>query len=157
VGVTVGLEVAIMDAAGKLLPAGETGEVVIRGPNVMHGYEDDPAANRAAFTHGWLRTGDQGFLDADGYLFITGRLKDLINRGGIKVAPQEVDDVFMEHPAVAQAVTFMVPHVRWGEDVAIAVVLHRNTSATEQELRRFAATRLAPFKIPSQVIFVEAI
>jgi amino acid adenylation domain-containing protein len=157
VGVAVGPEVAVMDAEGKLLPSGETGEIVIRGPNVMRGYENDPAANREAFTHGWFRTGDQGFLDADGYLFITGRLKELINRSGTKVAPQEVDDVFMEHPAVAQAVTFAVPHVRWGEDVATAVVLRQNASATEQELRRFAATYLAAFKVPSQVIFVEAI
>jgi amino acid adenylation domain-containing protein len=157
VGVAVGPEIAVIDAESTLLPAEETGEVVIRGPNVMRGYENDPAANREAFTHGWFRTGDQGFLDADGYLFITGRLKELINRGGETVAPQEVDHVFMEYPGVAQAVTFGVPHRRWEEDVITAVVLHPHTSATEQELRRFAAMRLAPFKIPSQVIFVEAI
>lgn len=157
VGLAAGQEVAIMDAAGRLLPAEETGEVVIRGPNVMRGYENDPEANREAFTHGWFRTGDQGFLDADGYLFITGRLKELINRGGETIAPQEVDNVFMEHPGVAQAVTVGVPHVRWGEDVVTAVVLHPNASATEQELRRFAATRLATFKVPSRVLIAESI
>jgi amino acid adenylation domain-containing protein len=157
VGVAAGPEVAIMDTEGKLLPAGETGEIVLRGPSVIRGYENNPTANREAFTHGWFRTGDEGCLDADGYLFITGRLKEIINRGGIKVAPQEVDDVFMEHPAVAQAVTFAVPHARWGEDVATAVVLCQDTLATEQELRRFVATRLALFKVPSQVLFVEAI
>jgi amino acid adenylation domain-containing protein len=157
VGVAAGPEVAIMDAEGRLLSAGETGEVVIRGPNVMRGYENNPTADQETFTHGWFRTGDEGFLDADGYLFITGRLKEIINRGGTTVAPQDIDNVFMEHPAVAQAVTFAAPHVRWGEDVITAVVLHQNTSATEQELRRFAATRLAPFKVPSQVIIVEAI
>ena len=157
VGVAAGPEVAIMDAEGRLLPAGETGEVVIRGPNVMSGYENNPTANQEAFTHGWFRTGDEGFFDADGYLFITGRLKETINRGGTTIAPQDVDDVFMEHPAVAQAVTFAVPHVRWGEDVATAVVLRPNTSATVQELRRFVTTRLAAFKVPSQVLIVEAI
>jgi amino acid adenylation domain-containing protein len=157
VGVAAGPEVAIMDAEGRLLPAGETGEIVVRGPNVMRGYENDPAANREAFTKGWFRTGDQGFFDADGYLFITGRLKEIINRGGTKISPQEVDDVLMEHPAVAQAVTFAVPHIRWGEDVASAVVLRQHACITAQGLRQFVARRLATFKVPSQVLIVEAI
>jgi amino acid adenylation domain-containing protein len=157
VGVAAGPEVAIMDLEGRLLPAGETGEVVLRGPSVSRGYENNPTANREAFTHGWFRTGDEGYLDDDGYLFITGRLKEIINRGGTKVAPQEVDDVFMGHPAVAQAVTFAVPHARWGEDVVTAVVLRQDTGVTEQELRRFVATRLALFKVPSQVLIVEVI
>jgi amino acid adenylation domain-containing protein len=157
VGVPAGPDVAIMDAEGGLLAGGETGEIVIRGPNVMAGYENSPEVNREVFRDGWFRTGDQGFFDADGYLFITGRFKELINRGGESLAPQEVDNVFMEYPGVAQAVTFAVPHVRWEEDVVTAVVMHPNASATEQELRRFAATRLASFKVPSQVLFVESI
>src|SRR5262249_49790411 len=101
--------------------------------------------------------GDLGFFDADGYLFITGRLKELINRGGIKISPQEVDDVLIEHPSVVQAATFAVPHVRWGEDVMSAVVLHQNALATPQELRWFVATRLAAFKVPSRVLIVRDI
>jgi acyl-CoA synthetase (AMP-forming)/AMP-acid ligase II/acyl carrier protein len=156
VGIATGPEVAIMDEAGTLLPAGSIGEIVVRGASVIRGY-DDATADRDAFTHGWFRTGDQGLLDTDGYLFITGRLKEIINRGGEKIAPQEVDAVLLDHPAVAQAATFAVPHVRWGEDVATAVVLRQNTSATEQELRQFVATRLATFKVPSQVLIVEDI
>jgi acyl-CoA synthetase (AMP-forming)/AMP-acid ligase II len=157
VGVAVGIEVASIDEEGMLLPAGKIGEIVVRGPNVLEGYDNDLAATRDSFTNGWFRTGDQGFLDADGYLFITGRLKEIINRGGETIAPQEVDEVFMEHPAVAQAVTFAVPHGRWGEDVATAVVLRQSAAATEQELRRFVSARLAAFKVPSQVLIVAAI
>jgi amino acid adenylation domain-containing protein/non-ribosomal peptide synthase protein (TIGR01720 family) len=151
VGVAAGPEVAIMDAEGTILPVGARGEIVVRGPSVFRGYYNNPTANRNAFTDGWFRTGDQGFLDSDGYLFVTGRLKEIINRGGEKIAPQEVDDVLMEHPAVAQAVTFAVPHVGLGEDIAAAVVLHQNAAATERDIRLFAATRLAAFKVPRQV------
>lgn len=157
VGVAAGPEVAIMDAQGRLLLCGETGEVVVRGPNVMRGYENNPIANREAFTSGWFRTGDEGFLDVDGYLFLTGRFKDIINRGGTKVVPQEVDDVFLAHPDVVQAVTFAVPHSRWGEDVVTAVVLGPHTAVTEQELRQFVATNLASVKVPTQVLIVETI
>ena len=141
-----------MSPEGDLLPAGEIGEIVVRGPTVFQGYENDPTANRSAFTDGWFRTGDQGYLDSDGYLFITGRLKEIINRGGEKIAPQEVDNVLMEHPAVAQAVTFAVPHARLGEDIVAAVVLHQNAGATAHDIRRFAATHLAAFKVPQQVL-----
>ena len=157
VGVAAGPDVAVMDAEGTLLPNGEIGEIVVRGSNVTHGYENNLRANLEAFTDGWFRTGDQGFFDADGYLFITGRLKEIINRGGMKISPQEVDNVLIEHPAVAQAATFAVPHVRWGEDVVSAVVLRQNALATAQELRRFISTRLATFKVPSQVLIVEGI
>jgi acyl-CoA synthetase (AMP-forming)/AMP-acid ligase II/acyl carrier protein len=157
VGVPTGLDVAIMDEAGHLLPAGETGEIVIRGANVTRGYENNPAANESAFTDGWFRTGDQGYLDGDGYLFITGRIKEIINRGGEKVAPREVDEVLLDHPAVAQAVTFAVPHATLGEDVAAAVVLRENASVTEKELRELAFARLAGFKVPSQVLIVDEI
>lgn len=157
VGVAVGPEVAIMDVVGRLLPSGVTGEVVIRGPNVMRGYENDQAANQEAFIRGWFRTGDQGYLDAEGYLFIRGRLKELINRGGETIVPQEVDQIFMGHPDVVQAVTFGIPHAQWGEDVVTAVVLHQRSSVTAQDLRRFVAMHLAPFKVPSQVLCVDAI
>ncbi len=157
VGLAAGPEVAVMDAAGTLLGPGQTGEVVIRGPNVMDGYENNPQANAAAFTGGWLRTGDQGRFDADGYLSITGRLKEIINRGGEKISPREIDEVLLEHPAVAQAVTFATPHDRLGEDVAAAVVLRRGASAEAQEIRAFAATRLADFKVPRQLIILDEI
>ena len=137
------------------IPAGETGEIVVRGTTVFQGYENNSTVNRSAFTHGWFRTGDQGYLDTDGYLFITGRLKELINRGGEKIVPQEVDDVLMDHPAVAQAVTFAVPHAHLGEEIAAAVVLRPNTSMTASDIRQFAAARLAPFKVPRQVFIVE--
>jgi amino acid adenylation domain-containing protein len=156
VGVAAGPEVAIMDVEGAVLPAGATGEIVIRGATVLQ-EGDDVVAYDNAFTHGWLRTGDQGFLDADGYLFITGRLKEIINRGGEKIAPQEVDDVLMAHPAVAQAATFAVPHTRLGEDVAAAVVLRQPPTATAQDLRQFAAMHLAAFKVPRQILIVEEI
>ena len=154
VGVAAGPEVAIMSPEGGLLPAEAIGEVVVRGPTVFQGYENNPTANRSAFTDGWFRTGDQGFLDAHGYLFITGRLREIINRGGEKIAPQEVDDVLLGHPAVAQAVTFAVPHARLGEDLAAAVVLHRHAGATEHDLRLFAAARLAAFKVPQRIYLV---
>src|SRR5262249_32869999 len=105
VGVAAGPEIAMMDEMGNLLQPGQTGEIVIRGANVTQGYENNPSANKSAFTHGWFRTGDQGFLDADGYLFITGRLKEIINRGGEKISPREVDEVLMDHPAIAQVAT----------------------------------------------------
>jgi acyl-CoA synthetase (AMP-forming)/AMP-acid ligase II len=157
VGVATGIEIAIMDDAGNLLPEGETGEIVIRGASIMSEYENNPTANESAFTDGWFRTGDQGILDDDCYLFITGRLKEIINRGGEKVSPREVDEVLLEHPAVAQAVTFAVPHPELGEDVAAAIVLRANSSATEAELRSHAAHRLAYFKIPRQVLILDEI
>jgi acyl carrier protein len=146
-----------MDEANHLLPTGITGEVVIRGANVTRGYENNPTANADAFAQGWFRTGDQGYLDSDGYLFLTGRLKELINRGGEKVAPREVDDVLLEHPDVAQAVTFAVPHPTLGEDVAAAVVLREQAAATEPMIRHYLFGRLADFKIPSQVLIVNEI
>jgi acyl-CoA synthetase (AMP-forming)/AMP-acid ligase II/acetyltransferase-like isoleucine patch superfamily enzyme/acyl carrier protein len=157
VGVATGPDVAIMDEKGSLLDRGDIGEIVIRGPSVTRGYENNPEANESAFVNGWFRTGDQGFLDEDGYLSITGRIKEIINRGGEKIAPREVDEVLLEHPAVAQAVTFAVPHSTLGEDVAAAVVLQEGASATEEELRETVANRLAPFKIPSRVVIVDEV
>jgi hypothetical protein len=146
-----------MDSAGALLPPGVTGEVVIRGPNVTAGYFRNPAANAAAFTNGWFRTGDQGMLDEDGYLFLNGRLKELINRGGEKISPVEIDEVLRDHAAVAQALTFALPHPTLGEDVAAAVVLRVPEAATERQLREFVSTRLAYFKVPRRIVFLDAI
>ena len=157
VGVAAGPEVAIMDEGGALLLPGATGEIVIRGPNVTAGYENNPQANAEAFSNGWFRTGDQGVMDAEGYLTITGRLKEIINRGGEKISPREVDEVLMDHPAVQQVVTFAIPHDKLGEDVGAAVVLREGRSASERELRDFVAARLADFKVPRRIVFLDEI
>jgi acyl-CoA synthetase (AMP-forming)/AMP-acid ligase II len=157
VGRAAGPEVAILDEVGTLLPPGAIGEVAIRGRNVTAGYENNPAANASAFTNGWFRTGDQGTLDADGYLRLTGRLKELINRGGEKISPLEVDEVLMEHPAVAQCLTFAVPHAKLGEEVAAAIVLRDGTAAKDTELREFCGKRLAAFKVPRRIVFLSEI
>ncbi|MGB7974246.1 MAG: acyl--CoA ligase [Roseiarcus sp.] len=157
VGVPAGPEIAIMDEAGLLMSAGETGEVVIRGENVTAAYENNPKANGEAFVNGWFRTGDQGVIDADGYLTLTGRLKEIINRGGEKISPREVDEALMDHPAVLQAVAFAVPHPMLGEDVGAAVVLREGLTATEQELGAFLSERLAAFKTPRKILFLTEI
>jgi acyl-CoA synthetase (AMP-forming)/AMP-acid ligase II len=157
VGPAAGPEMAIMGTDGSLLGAGEVGEIVIRGPNVTAGYENNPKANQEAFAHGWFHTGDQGTMDAEGYIRITGRLKEIINRGGEKISPREVDEVLMDHPAVAQVVTFAMPHDKLGEDVAAAIVLREGLEAGEREIRDFAAARLADFKVPRKLIFLDEI
>ena len=157
VGVPAGPEIAIMDEAGLLMSRGETGEVVIRGENVTVAYENNPKANGEAFVNGWFRTGDQGVIDADGYLTLTGRLKEIINRGGEKISPREVDEALMDHPAVLQAVAFAVPHPMLGEDVGAAVVLREGLTATEQELGAFLSERLAAFKTPRKILFLAEI
>jgi len=151
-GIPLWLDVAIMGEGGALLPRGETGQVVVRGASVMSGYDGAPLANQAAFAGGWFKTGDNGFFDDDGYLFLVARSQEIINRGGEKIAPQEVDEVLLEHPAVAEAVTFAVPHKTLGEDVASAVVLRPDRAATARDIRRFVIGRLADFKVPSQVL-----
>jgi acyl-CoA synthetase (AMP-forming)/AMP-acid ligase II len=154
VGVSAGTEVDIVDADGKHVVAGETGEVAIRGANVMAGYEDLENEDVYHFGDGWLRTGDQGRLDADGHLFLTGRIKEIINRGGEKISPREVDEVLLRNPAVAEAATFAIPHPTLGEDVAAAIVLKSETSLNKRELTAFAAERLAYFKVPRAVYIV---
>jgi len=157
VGIAAGPEVAIMDEKGNLLKPGDIGEIVIRGENVTKGYENNPKANADAFTKGWFRTGDQGVMDKDGYVTLTGRLKEIINRGGEKISPVEVDEVLMDHPAVMQVVTFAVPHEKLGEEVGAAVVLREGMTATDQEIRAFAATKLADFKVPRKIVILAEI
>ncbi len=157
VGIAAGPEIAIMDEDGTLLPPGGLGEIVIRGRNVTAGYENNPAANAAAFTNGWFRTGDQGIIDEAGYLRLTGRLKELINRGGEKVSPLEVDEILSDHPAVAQCLTFAVPHAKLGEEVAAAIVLREGQTVKDTELREFCSTRLAAFKVPRKIVFLDEI
>ena len=157
VGIAAGPEVSVMDPTGNHLAPGDEGEIVIRGPNVTPGYENNETANREAFTHGWFRTGDQGFRDPDGYLTITGRLKEIINRGGEKISPREVDEVLMDHPAVQQVVTFAMPHPKLGEEVAAAVVLRDGAEADQAAIRDFAAERLAGFKVPRKVVILDEI
>lgn len=157
VGIAAGPEVAIMDDDGTLLPQGATGEVVIRGPNVTAGYAANPEANAKAFTDGWFRTGDQGLLDPEGYLFLTGRLKEQINRGGEKISPLEVDVALLDHPDIAEVCTFAIPHDKLGEEVAAIVVPRPGTSPDPQAIRAFAAERLAAFKVPRRILIMEAI
>jgi thioesterase domain-containing protein/aryl carrier-like protein len=155
VGLPAGPEVAVLGTGNRVLGANSTGEIAIRGDSVLSGYENNPQANAAAFTDGWFRTGDQGYRDDDGYIFLTGRLKELINSGGEKVAPSEVDAVLLAHDAVAQVVTFGLPDARLGEAVAAAVVMRPGAEVTERQLRQFVATRLAFFKVPARVVFVD--
>jgi acyl-CoA synthetase (AMP-forming)/AMP-acid ligase II len=157
VGPAAGPEVAIMDEAGTILVQGETGEIVIRGDNVTSGYARNPEANATAFTYGWFRTGDQGRLDQEGYLYITGRLKEIINRGGEKISPREVDEALLDHPGVAQAVVFGMPHPKLGEEIAAAVVLAPGSNASEKELREFVLERLADFKTPRRIVILDEI
>ena len=155
VGPGTDVRISIMDAEGRHLPAGERGEVVIKGPNVITGYENNPEANATSFVDGWFRTGDQGFLDENGYLTLVARIKELINRGGEKVSPREIDEVLLTHPAVAEAVCFGVPHPTWGEEVAAAVVLREKVS--EADLLAYCRERLADFKRPKQIFVTETI
>ncbi|MES3013674.1 MAG: acyl--CoA ligase [Pseudomonadota bacterium] len=156
VGRAAGPEIAIM-LDGDLLPRGATGEIVIRGPNVTAGYENNPKANAEGYHEGWFRTGDQGVMDAEGYISITGRLKEIINRGGEKVSPREIDELLMDHPAVAQVVCFGMPHAKLGEEVAAVVVLREGQAATERELQDFVAKRAADYKVPKKILFMDEI
>lgn len=155
VGPGTGVKVSIMGAQGNHLAQGERGEVVIQGPNVVSGYENNPEANAASFTNGWFCTGDQGYLDADGYLNLTGRIKELINRGGEKIAPREIDEVLLRHPAVSEAVAFGVPHPSLGEEVVAAVVLREPEK--ESVILSYCRERLADFKCPKKLFIVESI
>lgn len=157
VGIAQGVEVAIINEKGELLKSGLAGEIVIKGPNITVGYENNPQANTESFINGWFRTGDLGSLDSDGYLTITGRSKEIINRGGEKISPREVDEILLNHPAIQQALTFAMPHEKLGEEVAALVVLHDGYSADEKSIREFSSNYLADFKIPKNIIFMTEI
>ena len=151
----------IVAETGEFVDNENVGEVVICGNNVTGGYESNDKANRENFFDAdglrWFRTGDQGRMDADGYLYITGRLKEIINRGGEKISPREVDEILMDHPAVNQAVAFAVKHDQLGEDIAAAVVLKEGASVEDRELREFARERLAGFKVPRKILLLDEI
>ena len=157
VGRGTDVKISIMDKAGNHLPVGEAGEVVIQGPNVITGYENNPEANASSFVDGWFRTGDQGVLDASGYLTLVARIKELINRGGEKISPREIDEVLLTHPAIAEAVCFGVPHGTWGEEVEAAVVLREGATATNADLIAFCKERMAEFKRPKQIHITQTI
>jgi acyl-CoA synthetase (AMP-forming)/AMP-acid ligase II len=157
VGIVTSPDVCILDQQANRLPAGSTGEVCIRGDNVTPGYENNPKANEESFTNGWFRTGDEGVFDSDGYLKITGRLKEIINRGGEKISPLEVDNVLMEHPDVQQVVTFAVADKMLGEEIGAAIVLRDGAKIDEAGLRAFAETHLAKFKVPKYMRFLDEI
>jgi acyl-CoA synthetase (AMP-forming)/AMP-acid ligase II len=155
VGLPIGVKIAVLDGAFRPLPPNQSGEVVVRGRHVMSGYRDNPAANAESFVDGWFRTGDVGELDGDGYLALTGRIKDLINRGGEKISPTEVEAVLLENPAVAEASVFGVPDAKYGEDVWAAVVLRK--PAEPARLRDFCREHLADFKVPREIRVVSAL
>lgn len=155
------VKVAILDESCALLPCGETGEVCIQGPNVTAGYLENPKANEEAFAGGWFHTGDQGYLDEEGYLTLTGRLKELINRGGEKISPIEVDSAMLAHPGVAEAVSFAAPDEKYGEVVAAAVVLNEQGlsmgDAIEEDIKRCVGEKLSGFKVPTRVFVTDAL
>ncbi|MGA8538196.1 MAG: acyl--CoA ligase [Terriglobales bacterium] len=157
VGVSSGMRVGILDKAGNHQAANERGEVAIQGANVFRGYANNPEANAQAFVNGWFRTGDEGFLDEDGYLHLTGRIKDIIIRGGENIAPHEVDEVLLRHPGVAAAATFGRAHPVLGEEVAAAVVLQEASTATESELIKHCRELLAEYKCPAKIYLVKSI
>jgi acyl-CoA synthetase (AMP-forming)/AMP-acid ligase II len=155
VGRGTAVEIAILDEAGDQLPRSTVGEVSIKGPNVFGGYEGNAEANAESFSNGWFRTGDQGYLDDEGYLTLVGRIKELINRGGEKISPREIDETLLTHPAVAEAVCFGIAHRVYGEAVAAAVVL--KGAATERDLIAHCRSSLSDFKCPATIYIVESI
>jgi acyl-CoA synthetase (AMP-forming)/AMP-acid ligase II/thioesterase domain-containing protein/acyl carrier protein len=157
VGLPVIDELKLIDAHGASVESGQTGEVVVRGPGVMKGYLDDPDANAKIFVDGWLRTGDEGFLDSEGFLHLTGRIKDIINCGGRKISPTEIDDALLAHPQIIAAAAFPIPHATLGEEVAAAVVPAKDSALTVEILKSFMAQHLAPYKIPRRIVFVDAL
>jgi acyl-CoA synthetase (AMP-forming)/AMP-acid ligase II/acyl carrier protein len=157
VGMATHTEVAVVDGTGNFLEAGENGEIVVRGVSVTLGYEDNNEANQKSLSNGWFRTGDLGQIDSDGYLFLTGRLKELINRGGEKISPREIEEVLLEHPDVLQAVAFAIPHPSLGEDIAAVVELRNQAWTAEANIRGYLVSRLAAFKLPSRLLILDEI
>ncbi|KAJ8059903.1 hypothetical protein OCU04_011526 [Sclerotinia nivalis] len=155
VGIGQGVEVRILDDEGKEVSLGSEGEISIRGENVTKGYLNNEKANKESFTQeGFFRTGDQGKMDKDGYVFITGRIKELINKGGEKISPIELDNVLARHPAVSEAVCFAIPDEMYDQDVGVAIVLKSDQKLTASELKKWVADKVAKFKVPKQVYFV---
>ena len=157
VGIPAGPEVCVMDEKDKILDQGETGEVCIKGDNVTLGYDNNPEANKNSFTNGWFRTGDQGYFDQNGYLKISGRLKEIINKGGEKISPLEVDNVLMDHPLIEQAVCFGYEDKMLGEDIAAAIIVKEGKNCSETDVKTYAQEKLAKFKIPKKIFFVNEI
>ncbi|KAL1960269.1 hypothetical protein VTO42DRAFT_8812 [Malbranchea cinnamomea] len=158
VGIGQGVEVRILDQDGNELPDGTEGEVCVRGENVTKGYLNNPTANKSSFTKdGFFRTGDQGKKDKDGYVFITGRIKELINKGGEKISPIELDNVISHHPHVAEAVSFAIPDDIYGENVGVAVVLKKKNSISEDKLKADIAPKVAKFKVPKKIWILDTI
>ena len=157
VGMPAGPEICIMNDKNEKLPQGEIGEICIKGDNVTNGYENNPEANKQSFVNDWFRTGDEGFFDEDGYLKISGRLKEIINKGGEKISPLEVDNILMDFPLVDQALCFGYKDKMLGEDIAVAIKLKENKSCTEDDIKSYANEKLAKFKIPKKIFIVEDI
>ena len=157
VGMPAGPEICIMNDKNKKLPQGEIGEICIKGDNVTNGYENNPEANKQSFVNDWFRTGDEGFFDEDGYLKISGRLKEIINKGGEKISPLEVDNILMDFPPIDQALCFGYKDKMLGEDIAVAIKLKENKSCTEDDIKSFANEKLAKFKIPKKIFIVQDI
>lgn len=152
VGLGQGVEVKILDGNGSEVSRGSEAEICVRGENVTQGYLKNPEANRTSFTNsGFFRTGDQGKQDQDGYVIITGRIKELINKGGEKISPVEIDNVVAQNPHVAEAVCFAISDEMYGQDIGLAVLLKDGEDTTTDELRRWIATKIAKFKVPKQV------
>jgi hypothetical protein len=156
-GLPSNVDVAILSESGREVACGETGEICVRGPEVFDGYENDPEATSAAFVDGWFRTGDIGYVDAGGFLYVSGRIKDVINRGGAKISPTDVEDALMRHPDVIEAAAFALAHRTLGEDVAAAVVLRDAVTVSEAALREHARALLPPFKVPTRIVVVDEI
>lgn len=157
VGIPSGPEVCIMNEDDKILNQGKEGEVCIKGTNVTLGYENNPEANKSSFSNGWFRTGDQGYFDKDGYLKISGRLKEIINKGGEKISPLEIDNVLMNHPAIEQAVCFGYNDKMLGEDIATAIIVKEGKKCSEDDIKSYSKEKLAKFKIPKKIFFVNEI
>ena len=157
VGIPAGPEVCIMNDNNQIMKSGDIGEVCIKGSNVTSGYENNPEANESSFSNGWFRTGDQGFFDQDGYLKISGRLKEIINKGGEKISPLEIDNVLLDHPSIEQAVCFGYEDKMLGEDIATAIIVKEGVNCTEEDLKNYANEKLAKFKVPKKIFFVNEI
>jgi len=157
VGIPAGPNVCIMDDNNKILNQGETGEVCVKGNNVTLGYDNNPEANKKSFSNGWFRTGDQGYFDQDGYLKISGRLKEIINKGGEKISPLEVDNILMDHPLIEQAVCFGYEDKMLGEEIAAAIIVKEGQNCSEIDVKNYAEEKLAKFKIPKKIFFVNEI